>query len=117
MLFRSHHLTFWETTIEFPHIEDIAAAETLSVAMGQIGGQPVQKVAAIFRTQRSTLFKLHNILADVPIGLDQNGIDGCGNLGTSRVKQGADALYKRFITGICRYFVQDTRFCGSIAQR
>ena len=32
-----HCLTFWETNIEFPHIEDIAAAETLSVAMGQIG--------------------------------------------------------------------------------
>ena len=31
-----HCLTFWETDIEFPHIEDIAAAETLSEAMGQI---------------------------------------------------------------------------------
>lgn len=82
--------------------------------MGKFIREPVQQIAAIFCTLGASLFVINDVLANIPVSLDQNGIDGCGNLGAGRVEQDADALYKRVITGICRYSSMDKRYFRSI---
>ena len=58
------------------HVDDIAAAESLAVPQGKIAAQGCQQSLAIFGPHITTLFKLNDVMANLPVGCGDARIDG-----------------------------------------
>lgn len=89
-----HCLTIWETDVELPHIKDVTPAESLSILMREVRRETIEEVAAVFGPLRTVLLVFYNILSDVPISLDQGGVDSCGDFRTSFLQDGSNAFYE-----------------------
>jgi hypothetical protein len=68
--------TFWVSQIKLPKPCHIAAAETFPVAQGEIPTEVVQQGRPVVGPGFSALFKLHNIVPNLPISLGDVGVDG-----------------------------------------
>ena len=74
-----HCLTIWEADVELPHIKDVTSAKSFPVLMREVRRETTQEVAAVFGPLGTVLLEFNDIPADVPVGLDQGGIDSGGN--------------------------------------
>ena len=112
-----HCLTFWEDHIELPHVKYIALAEATPIPLRQVVRQAVEQSAAVFGTLVAILLILYNMLADVPVGLDQHIVDSHGQLFTCIGKQCSDVAYQLAVALIiscddCHRFFRTRRTSG-----
>ena len=93
-------LDFWESQIKSLHHHDIAATESFAVPDGEVFRQFRHQSLAIFRTDVAALLELDDVMADLPVGLGDVGIDGlmCPNLAGG--VNGGDASQKLLVSGI-----------------
>ncbi len=90
-------LTILKTKIKLAHVKHIGSAETLAVQGAQVFGQAIQQAAAVVCLFFAALFKFDNMLADMPIGLHQQGVDRMGGLLPRAVQGVSDFLQQILI--------------------
>jgi len=73
--FVRRRLTNWVAQVKQPHVAQVAAAETPAVAQSQVAGKVFEQGFAIGGALLPCLLKFHNVLAHLPVGVDQDGVD------------------------------------------
>lgn len=68
--------TFWVSEVKLADSDHIAAAKTLSVALGEIAAQVFQQCFSVIGTNLPALFKLHDVMANLPVGGGDVSVDG-----------------------------------------
>ena len=68
--------TFWVSEVELANAHHIAATETLAVAKGQVAAETVKQALAVDGTSAALLLELHDVPANLPVGLGDVDIDG-----------------------------------------
>ena len=69
-------LTFCVVEVEEAHVDDIAAAESFSMAEREIATEGGEQGLPIVRTGSAALLKFDDVMADLPIGGSEMGVDG-----------------------------------------
>ena len=68
--------TYWVAEVELANPNEIASAEPLAVAEGEIAAKGGKKGGAVLGPDLAALLELHDVVADLPVGLGQLGVDG-----------------------------------------
>jgi hypothetical protein len=96
--------TFWEGEVELPHVNEVAAAETLAVAEAQVPGQPVNQRGTVLGLRLPTLLELDDVPADLPVGFDELDVDRLRRPSPARGTGGRDPFEQVVITINRDYF-------------
>ena len=68
--------TFWVSEVELANPDHIAAAKSFAMTEGQIVAEAGEEGLAVVGPGIATLLELDDVVADLPVGLGDLGIDG-----------------------------------------
>jgi hypothetical protein len=74
--FGTHCVPIWEALKESAHIPEVTLIKTLSEFPSELIGQIGQQALAVISPSLPALLKLDDMPADLPVGLNLDGIDG-----------------------------------------
>ncbi len=77
--------TFWASKVELANSYEVATAESLSVPTGEVATEGVLERRAVVGAGLAALLEFDNVVPDLPIGLEELGIDSLESAATTGV--------------------------------
>ena len=77
--------TFWVSKVELANSDEVATAEAFPVPSGEVAAEGVEERGAVVGADFAALLEFDNIMPDLPIGLEEFGIDGLESTATTGV--------------------------------
>ena len=75
--------TFWIGEVKLPDPNQVAAAEPFAVEEGKVAAEALEQSLAVIGADFAALLEFDDVVADLPIGLQQLRVDGLEGAGAT----------------------------------
>ncbi len=77
--------TFWVSKVELANSNEVATAEAFSMPLSEVAAEGVEECGAVVGADLAALLEFNNVVPDLPIGLEELGINGLESTATTSV--------------------------------